>query len=995
MKTLIRAGAGAGKTWTLTRQVVAQAEAYFEEHGSWPRTVVTTFTRKATQELRERILEYCLLEKPNAVAFAQSEAHLFITTIHGLLDRYLRGQGFRLGLPSQFLIVDSAKGALLRKQILKTLFKENSDFCELLLTFDFRRLTQVMANMESLGFEPKSSFCDAKTFEGLARQTWSGLSKDLGIVARRVIDAETSPDWLAYGEGLMAIATMDRPEWADLRNNWNLGISALKRPRKSKKNPPLPEDLDLELKALMVRLKALAEGDEYSETTWERSEGFHKLLQKVYLAYSKNLAREKIQSGELEVSDLEPLSKLLMDRKPESVEPFAAEWDSWFIDEFQDTSPLQIELLEPFLKSSRAFFVGDPQQSIYLFRGARSEVFKEIEDAVTASADGDVRFLQKNYRSQESYLHFINDFFQKLSPKFSAMEAHHPTEDRNVACILQAESTDHDRDQEVTGLLIEIDALLKSGVPPKEIAILGRTNKDMERIARALSEGAYPYLSHSSAGFFARQEIQDALALLSVLVNPRDDYRLIQFLRSPWFPMEMQQIVNLVDGKKENYWPGFREFFRVEKYEAGLKLLELVELAQKTSVTWAFRRGLVALGMIDAAFAMDSSGRMEANLWKLVNIMEKNSREPGSVLLEILETQSLGFDLHSDSTEDAASAIVPDKINLMTVHASKGLQFPYVFVPFLDRKPMKKYFQDFAFDEESSQWAFRLPIGEDESFIGNPLEKKVVAETLDREEEESLRVLYVALTRAQTKVFLSWSGEPKAGSWGLSLQQYSDAFSGSPAFDIETKKLEEQSRPRFTSSNQTPAVRPPFKSSEDLSGPSHENSSPEVDDPESQQNVEAFLKSQNKRVFGIWVHELMESLSQIDEQGLELLISGASPSEAEAIRSAFLYVQSLDVPDIVRLSREGYKEWGFQYLQGEEAREGRVDLWGIQDETLWVVDFKTGSTHFKDKAFEQLEHYARILTDEKLGLKFNNVKLMALFPVEETQFTKDFSPSGV
>ncbi|MCB0392891.1 MAG: UvrD-helicase domain-containing protein, partial [Bdellovibrionales bacterium] len=129
----------------------------------------------------------------------------------------------------------------------------------------------------------------------------------------------------------------------------------------------------------------------------------------------------KQKLGQLEMKDLEYISIQALRDFPEVGAAFASEWDYWLIDEFQDTSPAQVELLHQLIGKKPVFFVGDPQQSIYLFRGARSEVFAEEENSILQRS-GQLSELKKNYRSQPELLLFFNDFFKQFDQKFLEME---------------------------------------------------------------------------------------------------------------------------------------------------------------------------------------------------------------------------------------------------------------------------------------------------------------------------------------------------------------------------------------------------------------------------------------------------------------------------------------------------------------------------------------------------------------------------------------------
>ena len=140
----IRAGAGAGKTYSLTREVITQALAFFAREQRWPRFVVTTFTKKATQELSERLMILCLQEYPQAMDFISSSGALKVSTIHGVLDELLKDLGHLIDLKSDFSYLTESEALFLSKKVLKEIVEEdNADVQELLASFSFFQLRRV------------------------------------------------------------------------------------------------------------------------------------------------------------------------------------------------------------------------------------------------------------------------------------------------------------------------------------------------------------------------------------------------------------------------------------------------------------------------------------------------------------------------------------------------------------------------------------------------------------------------------------------------------------------------------------------------------------------------------------------------------------------------------------------------------------------------------------------------------------------------------------
>jgi ATP-dependent helicase/nuclease subunit A len=133
----------------LTRQVIEFALDFQNKEDRWPRVILTTFTRKATQELKERMLLYCMEEKPEALEFVQSSSFLTITTMHGLFNLFLSRHGQVMGLPSQIKIVDGSQGRFWRKQILRDLSADLQKY-KYLSFFDFKRLLKNLITYESV-----------------------------------------------------------------------------------------------------------------------------------------------------------------------------------------------------------------------------------------------------------------------------------------------------------------------------------------------------------------------------------------------------------------------------------------------------------------------------------------------------------------------------------------------------------------------------------------------------------------------------------------------------------------------------------------------------------------------------------------------------------------------------------------------------------------------------------------------------------------------------
>ncbi|MCB0377047.1 MAG: UvrD-helicase domain-containing protein [Bdellovibrionales bacterium] len=976
LKEFVRAGAGAGKTTNLTKEVVSRAVAFHKENGRWPKTVVTTFTRKATQELRERLLAYTISEHPEAVEFLQSSSYLFITTMHGLFDIFLRRHGQVIGLASQFKIVDSFEVDNWRKRVIRDLLLAPKDDGEWLSRYEVRILFDKLRSYERLFWLGGYRVPGVTDLEHLNLSLVQAQGDALANLLARALAFDLDDRWpafLSYLQELMELCR-DSASWSEFYQPMSQILGRESKPRNSKNKPGLPSEMEEEIKAVLDNLKKWMEAEELNPKRWPAFIEEQKRFESLAKDYMQGLFKRKIKEAAIEADDLENLSLNILQKHPMAVERFGKDWDQWFIDEFQDTSPKQLQLLNPFIGDRPCYMVGDPQQSIYLFRGSRSEVFFNKQEEIVEEG-GKLSYLQNNYRSQEKLLNFFNNFFPSVDASFEVMtpKVVASTSDHSVTI-----SRCHAEDDQVEWFHVmeEMTKLLEHGSSPKDIAVLGRTNRDLDRLQKVLMRNGFPVVSHSSANFFSRREILDAMALLGVLINPWDSNNLICWMRSPWMAMQDQTLVDLIGDGKSDYWILFKNhFIDHPEYQPGQWLLKAFQEKHRWGVAWVFRKLLVSLGLFDYSQCMDSTGRREANLWKLVNWVEKVSREPQASLAKLVEQGAWARELEDLSdNSDASAPVEPDKINLMTIHASKGLQFPHVFMPFLNKSPQLTTHMAFTELEQEKLWSFRLPLGEYGKNLASPLEKIAVQRMIEREKQESLRVLYVGMTRAQQSLHLSWSGQCAKNSWGRWLEDFIRQQKDFPSLKIqEITEADECAYPFSVDNLNVPAMhkeRPRFYVGPSVPSETSETKTFVDQDP---------LASQQRRWIGVVIHRLFESLKEHSFDQVLALSQKWLEGDQQLVEAALNFIQ--EQKHILQLIREGEVEWAFQMQEEGRLREGRVDLWAIDSDILWIVDYKTGSSRRIEEAFSQMQVYEKALCQ---FLKWDGpVKLCALFPFEQ------------
>ena len=1027
LKQFVRAGAGTGKTWSLIRQVIKQALDFKQSKGRWPRVILTTFTRKATEELKERLLLYCLEEKEEATEFIHSTKFLTITTIHGLFNIFLSRYGRVIGLPGGFQIVNPSQSDFLRRQILRDLLIQEK-IPDFLNAFGIARLLECLKEFEPVYWMKSSRpLSSSEDFESLYRDRCRIFAQELEELTKEV-SSFTDEKWEAYLQTCKSfkILLLSEKKWEDQSKHLLENLKEVSRPRRSKNNPYPSKDWVERSKKIFDKINKLVEKEEFSHKHWPAIVDQLKSFEKLAHLFMEKLVACKKKEAILESNDLEFFSLCMIQEHPQVVQSFSEDFDAWFIDEFQDTNPMQLKILETLIADKFCYYVGDPQQSIYLFRGARSEVFFNKQKQIKKEGY-DIQNLTKNYRSQPHLLDFFNGFFTYLDPSsFTTMESseqtkrsvvessvNHPEDSRAVVkiSVIQSEaqfyeaskgsssedcfhknSTDRDPEPkdldmvEIYHISEQIRQLLDNGVSPKDICILGRTHSGLDKIQRELMALGFPLISHSSGQFFKRREVLDAMGLLKFLLNPWDDHNLILLLRSPWIGLSDQNLVEVIGDRKYSFWPLFKQFF--EEQQKGLRsgqiLCQALKEKKHFGVAWCFRKALIELGILDFSLKVDSTGRREANLWKWINFIEKKSRKPGESLLkwvnEGFSQESAKKDYDEQENFDASSSTQPDKIHLMTIHASKGLEFEYVFMPFLHKPPRESSFQDFSLDEKRGLWSLRLPLRAHGQLGAGILEDFVIHEMRQRERKESFRLLYVSMTRCKNRLFLSWQ-EPKKElnekSWAFKIKDFFEKNSLSKG--IHWLGVDQAEAIAYHRDQVFGKPRLPYQVL-----------------TEKTQQVRVDEKSlfwkqvegnERNRFQGVTFHRLFESLKNHSPQVTVEQAKRDLPDQEGKIQKAVEFLMENKQVPFDEIIKKGFVEWSYRKKQPEgDPQEGRIDLWGVAGDKLWIVDYKTGSSRFKEKAFEQLARYKEVLC-EYLQWK-GSAHMVAVYPLSQEIFIK-------
>ncbi|MGZ3745369.1 MAG: UvrD-helicase domain-containing protein [Pseudobdellovibrionaceae bacterium] len=1008
---LLRAGAGAGKTTTLTHLFLNYASDFKKTQGRFPRIGVTTFTRKATQELKERLLQLALEQKrEDLFHYITNKSQVQISTIHGILSLFLSRYGDKLGLSSDFKLLSAPQENLLRRKTLRRLIFSNSEYESLLESYNFAQLEGALQKYYENSFlYPEFHFIPQEQFARDLQEHLDSLEGLRHEVSCHILAEAQQPSWVKYAEGLQRISLKMKSDEVSkaLQVIKNFFAENPRKPSLSAKSPAVSFETGEMLAFLVESLKELLDSPEYLPEYWQEHEIKNQIFSSLAQDFTRELFQAKITTGFIAMADLELMSLRLTQDFPETCASFASEWDYWMIDEYQDTSPIQVALLKALVGDRKSFVVGDPQQSIYLFRGARSEVFQEKVQA-TRESGGEVQEKLVNYRSTPRLLHFINHYFLNSSDQFAAMEPspekilrgdgdiHEPVAQ---VCLLEKPEVKSEFNVETQATLERIQSLLAKGVDAEKICVLSRTRSGLEFLAKEAENFGVPVQIHVAGGFYTRREVRDALMFLKFLVNPHDNLNFLSCLRSPWLPLKDQEILAYCHSGAASFWSlALKSHPNPEPRHPLALLKNYLQLSQGLGYSLVLRRMLIELGLLDYVQKLDPTGRREANLWKLVATLFEQERTPGFNFLDFLSFQE-SPDLEAGSEDsDATPVIAPRRVNLMTIHASKGLQFDHVLLLGMTSKPRLSQAELFAVDEEKGQWSLSLMNEEERKLQPSRLALRVKEKFNQRELQEHQRVLYAALTRAKEGLTLMWTGKSEKNSWASSCPlQLTPGIHQEKEFSYAV--VAETLTPVLQASEELPTQVDPGpwrelgRENKDSANPqtlavtqmiaaARESSSQSASSAPTMP-AHILQRALAKAYRGTEAHRIFESLKY---SSLETVLSHV---EDEDLKEAVSFiVQTSEVP-LAKIIAQGFVEWGFSFQHQDLWIQGQIDLWGTVDGETWIVDYKTGSSDHAATAFDQLKAYAWALQRMNFLPENATVHLAVVYPFEKKIKTEE------
>ena len=808
----VAAGAGSGKTFTLTQRIVwalkegsgADGKSYLN---SLDQALIITFTNAAATEIKERVRE--ALEKEGLHSAALQVDDAWISTIHGMCSRILKIHALDLGLDPEFEIIDDmTRNQLVNisiEEVLRELSQDES-YAEFLSTYAGNR-DALKSRIETLISYAQSSPV------GMDAISFVGDSSDLEVLKAELEDLD------AAIEALKGAIAVTKPGEAEQLQNvqselssklqqhlvlsitdfdqafWEALGKAVKAIRSSKEIKIVKDEATYQLKvcsALFGLIQDTSEGQCLKDVT-----------EQVY----KLFKQKKLAVGGLDNDDLLHLTAKVFEEHPEIAAVYTDKFKLVMVDEFQDTDQQQVQMIKSLSGKDAQYLttVGDAQQSIYRFRGADVDVFFRRQAEV--SEDLQPRLVD-NFRSHNEILRFVAKVCSAdgMIPNFMDLSAgreepatpfiaHSPRVYFEVTKFEKSGNSkpgdDVTRSQLVAYQLADrINTLMQDEkIQAKDVAILMKSVKKAQPYIEALRTFGIESVVSGASTFGEQPEVQLIGSLLQALANMYDSYEgLFPVLSSEIFSLDASDLLLLGTNFGEN---GQRITNRDiaesvvndvcnPPFEISPKLknaLEVLSNARRSlsnkRVSDVIKKVVLDAGWISRLQKMGNEGQSKiANIFAALEQIDSLQKELSIGVASVTKAFSQWCDTAKESPK-VLHCSTQNAVTFMTIHASKGLEFPVVAVvgavsgpkagagsePFLHVKKDDSY--QIAFSSSSKKLhelyddCHEVPTSLDE--CKNLLEWRMFLETQENEfeEQEQNRRLYVALTRAREAVILT------------------------------------------------------------------------------------------------------------------------------------------------------------------------------------------------------------------------------------------------
>ena len=944
--TCVVAGPGSGKTTVLVEYFRQLVEAGVDPL----RILAITFTEKAAGNMRAKLAEAF---HGNSVIRAALE-RAWVSTVHGFCARLLKENSVFAGVDPDFYVADERESLRLQQEAISAavsgLFTERPDAVRALIR-----------GLSSWSFEEAVLS---------AYDAMRGAGKRVEDLPRMLAPAGATRDDIAQALTALHADRLDRWD-RDQRAHRDLIVEHGDRIIHASG----PADALRAIAEFPAKLPKCKRGTPAYELVKHLKDDLLKefqyaLITDLYtherevlleiLRRFDNLYRErKRRTGALDFADLEESAVRLLEENPGTRARLQAQFEHVLMDEFQDTNGQQARLLELVRRPGRFYAVGDINQSIYGFRHAQPEVFRDYRDQVERRIE-----LADNFRSRPEILRAVETMVGGApGVEERPLVAGRSFEQRRPWCVeiiaARAPQAEEALRNEARWVARRIREIVDEDVFTfRDVAVLVRNTEVLTEFAGAFDDAGIPYVVNRGRGFYDAREVNDLAQLLRAIANPLDEVSLAAVLRSPLVQVADEALLRLkIQGENigaalMRLGPASEPEFGAEDYRKLSRFRDRLQGWRAAREHVSFDRLLFA-AIDDCGYPCEPGTREWGNIEKF---MAQARRAAGRMSLDDF-VEELALVRDSNPREaDAPPEDSADAVNVMTVHSAKGLEFPVVFVAALHKgvdtnPPVVAFSKTFGL---GARWRNPATGAEKDDLHQHAIRE----ERKESEDRESDRLLYVATTRAEQHLALSFSvfGK-KPDNWARDVVERLHLDLDAPRDERLTRAAPDGSpwelRMLLSDAPPEPLPRPAIAAAASLV----ERIAPPAVAEQQDANatvtaLAAFAKCPRQYYLGHYLgfegraRRLEEQDLPAAEFGTQVhaLLAGAVVPDAdpEALRLADVFRQSQlgrRAAGAARVERE------FDFLMAVDGLvlRGQVDLWFEEGSEITIVDYKTDS----------------------------------------------------
>lgn len=1061
---LVQAPAGSGKTELLTQRILALLATVNEPE----EIMALTFTRKAAAEMGSRVIDALTMEKPTdsdshkmatwllaEKVRIRSEEHewnlpqhpnrLRIMTLDSLTGSLARQLPLLSGLGDIPTPSEHSRSAykLAAEQTLNRAMQQDSTAVEALLLHQDHNTSAVIEQMVRM-LENREQWLPYIAQHGRQTDALKALieSNLSALIEHKIemchdkfpIDAKAAlPALLQFAgnslnnEALSSFHAWPAPSTKNI-DAWKIladFLLAADKPQFRKsvdKRSGFPAD-DKEAKQRMVdllslldsihgladslhALRLLPDHVEFEPVQWQLAEALFELLPQAVMTLQSIFSTQgKTDFTGIALSALQALndssgnpSELLLklDYRIHHI----------LVDEFQDTSELQMQLLRCLTAGWQQddgrtlFMVGDPMQSIYRFRKAEVGLFLQAAENCAGLPAVTPLQLERNFRSSPVIVDWVNRAFSKIFPPdqdaISGAIAHARAAsalpyEGSVTVHLQT-ATDESEPDDETEASVVVGLIQQSLTNNHRIGVLARTRKHLQATIHALDEANIAYRAINILPLNRRPEVRTLRALLRALLHPADRESWFALLRAPCCGLNTAELFSIFQGDERSVWETICDPSPVEKLEPDAAS-RVIRLRQALSTCMMASGRISVRALVSSAWhrlGMPSllNEATSANIEAVLDLIDSLD-ENGLIDLQLLDERIEKLFAAPDASEQAS------RVELLTMHGAKGLQWDVVILPGLGKAPKNSEQPLLAFtDAPINGKPHFLMSPKAETFRKNQLFSLVQNIEKEKERHEFARLLYVACTRAERHLHLmgnlSKKGEAEKGSL-LEMITHQETCFGAQTTPI-------QPQPESENNQRLPLQRikhipplPAVTEQDPVREPEYGWAGPEAAPVGNV--LHAILQQVGEKGAENWsaqdgdrATETMRRMLMTEGLSGELLSSSLKRCKDGLIKT----VNSKLGKWILSCGhKDAHSEWALTSTHQDEVTYRIIDRTFIDEEGVrWIIDYKTGSHEGSDlNAFldseeerysAQLEGYRELL--EKMEPD-RTIRMALYFPV--------------